>query len=169
MAVHYKLSSQWTVYRHRDGGVLPRRLHGFGHRRFPRHCRLQQLRPPRHRAQRHSPHLRPEGRAGRDRSKRRRVQGSSTRHSGCGTRGITLPGRWQMSVEAAVKMPLDGARPLLSTGRTDYGMQVSVRRLGERNALHMDFSGGVLRRRRHAVAARVPDHPDDRDRLGAAD
>jgi hypothetical protein len=54
--------------------------------------------------------------------------------------GIKLPGRWRMSVEAAVKVPLQGERLLLSTGRTDYGMQASLRRLGERNALHMDFA-----------------------------
>jgi hypothetical protein len=54
--------------------------------------------------------------------------------------GIKLPGPWQMSVEAAAKIPVGGTRPLLSTGRTDYGMQASVRRLGERNALHMDFA-----------------------------
>jgi hypothetical protein len=54
--------------------------------------------------------------------------------------GIDLPGRWQMSVDAAVKVPLDGERMLFSTGRTDYGLQASVRRLGERNAIHMDFS-----------------------------
>jgi hypothetical protein len=54
--------------------------------------------------------------------------------------GIKLPGRWQMSVEAAAKVPLAGSRPLLSTGRADYGMQASVRRLGERNALHVDFA-----------------------------
>jgi hypothetical protein len=54
--------------------------------------------------------------------------------------GIKLPGRWQMSMEAAVKLPLDGERLFLSTGRSDYGLQASVRRLGERHALHMDFS-----------------------------
>jgi hypothetical protein len=54
--------------------------------------------------------------------------------------GIKLPGPWQMSVEVAAKIPVDGARPLLSTGRTDYGMQASVRRLGTRNAVHMDFA-----------------------------
>jgi hypothetical protein len=54
--------------------------------------------------------------------------------------GFKLPGRWQMSVEVAAKIPIDGARPLLSTGRTDYGMQASVRRLGTRNALHVDFA-----------------------------
>ncbi|HTU67630.1 MAG TPA: DUF3187 family protein [Steroidobacteraceae bacterium] len=54
--------------------------------------------------------------------------------------GLTLPGRWRMSVEAAVKVPLDGERLLLSTGRTDYGMQASVRHLGDHNALHVDFA-----------------------------
>jgi hypothetical protein len=54
--------------------------------------------------------------------------------------GIKLPGRWRMSVETAVKVPLQGERLLLSTGRTDYGVQASVRRLGDRNALHMDFA-----------------------------
>jgi hypothetical protein len=54
--------------------------------------------------------------------------------------GFALPGRWQMSVEAAVKVPLEGERLLLSTGRTDYGMQASVRRLGRKNALHIDFA-----------------------------
>jgi hypothetical protein len=54
--------------------------------------------------------------------------------------GIVLPGRWQMSVDAAVKVPLDGERMLFSTGRTDYGLQASVRRLGERNAIHIDLA-----------------------------
>jgi hypothetical protein len=54
--------------------------------------------------------------------------------------GIELPGRWQMSVETAVKVPFDGERTLLSTGRTDYGMQASVRHLGGHDALHMDFA-----------------------------
>jgi hypothetical protein len=54
--------------------------------------------------------------------------------------GFKLPGRWQMSVEAAVKVPLQGERLLLSTGRTDYGMQASVRRLGTKNALHVDLA-----------------------------
>ena len=54
--------------------------------------------------------------------------------------GITLPGRWRMSVDAAVKVPLRGERMLFSTGRTDYGLQASVRRLGERNAVHMDLA-----------------------------
>ncbi|HET9475824.1 MAG TPA: DUF3187 family protein, partial [Steroidobacteraceae bacterium] len=54
--------------------------------------------------------------------------------------GIKLSGPWQMSVEVAAKVPLEGERMLLSTGRTDYGTQVSVRRLGKRNAFHMDLA-----------------------------
>jgi hypothetical protein len=54
--------------------------------------------------------------------------------------GIKLPGKWQMSVETAVKVPLQGERLLLSTGRTDYGMQASVRRLGSKNAFHLDLA-----------------------------
>jgi hypothetical protein len=54
--------------------------------------------------------------------------------------GIKLSGKWQMSIETAVKVPIGGVRPLLSTGRTDYGMQASIRRLGHRDALHMDFA-----------------------------
>ena len=55
--------------------------------------------------------------------------------------GISLPGRWEMSMEVAAKVPLEGERFLLSTGRTDYGMQASFRHLGERNAFHVDLSG----------------------------
>jgi len=54
--------------------------------------------------------------------------------------GIDLPGRWDMSVEVATKVPLEGERMLLSTGHTDYGMQASVRHLGSRNAVHVDLS-----------------------------
>jgi len=54
--------------------------------------------------------------------------------------GIDLPAGWDMSLEVAAKVPLQGERMLLSTGRTDYGMQASVRHLGARNAIHLDFS-----------------------------
>jgi hypothetical protein len=69
-----------------------------------------------------------------------RTSGFSDPTFGLRYTGIKLPGRWQMSVETAVKVPLEGERLLLSTGRTDYGLQASVRRLGRHNALHMDFA-----------------------------
>ena len=54
--------------------------------------------------------------------------------------GIKLSEHWGMSAEVAVKVPLQGERLLLSTGRTDWGLQASVRRLGSKNALHLDFA-----------------------------
>ncbi len=54
--------------------------------------------------------------------------------------GISLSGKWEMSVETAVKVPVGGERLFLSTGRTDYGLQASLRRLGSRNGLHLDFA-----------------------------
>jgi hypothetical protein len=54
--------------------------------------------------------------------------------------GFALPAPWQMSLELAVKVPLEGERPLFSTGRIDYGSQVSLRRLGRRNGFYLDLS-----------------------------
>ena len=54
--------------------------------------------------------------------------------------GIHLPRGWNMSLEVASKIAVDGARPLLSTGKSDFGVQASVRRLGARNAVHMDLA-----------------------------
>ena len=152
--------------RHRDRGLVPGRLHGFGHRRVSRHLRLQLLRPPGDRAQR-----RPTS-SSISRVRRScmldapKTQGFTDPIFGLRYTGINLPGRWQMSVEAAIKVPLEGERMLLSTGRTDYGMQASVRHLGERNAFHMDLRGGVLRRRRHTRAARGADRAHHHHRLG---
>jgi len=54
--------------------------------------------------------------------------------------GIQLSGKWEMSLETAVKVPFNGRRLFLSTGRTDYGFQASLRRLGSFNGLHIDLS-----------------------------
>lgn len=48
--------------------------------------------------------------------------------------GFDLPEPWHLALEAAVKIPVGGQRFLLSTGRTDYGLQASVQRRGERHA-----------------------------------
>ncbi len=61
--------------------------------------------------------------------------------------GIQLGRAWQVSLEAAVKVPLDGRRRMLSTGRTDYGLQASAQWLGRRQAFYANasavyFSGG---------------------------
>ena len=55
-------------------------------------------------------------------------------------------GPWQLSqrsqlvLEGAVKIPVGGKRLLLSTGRTDYGMQASFQRLGNHHAIYVDLA-----------------------------
>jgi hypothetical protein len=139
LAVHYKLSSQWSAYAiatavSYHGGFLDwsiEKFHqGLGFDTFGRHAlarnginlvyalkgsRQVMLEAP-------------------------RPQGFLDPTLGLRYVGIRLPGRWRMSAEIAAKVPLQGTRPLLSTGRTDVGMQASFRRLGERNALFADFA-----------------------------
>lgn len=52
--------------------------------------------------------------------------------------GWTLPGKWHLSSEVAVKVPVAGRRELLSTGRTDYGVQLSLQRKGRHHAFYVD-------------------------------
>jgi Protein of unknown function (DUF3187) len=52
--------------------------------------------------------------------------------------GIQISPTWQLSLEGAVKIPVAGSRLLLSTGRTDYGIQASLQRLGTRHAFFVD-------------------------------
>jgi hypothetical protein len=139
LAVHYKMSSQWSVYAiatavSYQGGFLDWGIEKFhqalGFDTFGRHAvarggtnliydlkhaQTVLIEPP-------------------------QSQGFLDPRVGLRYIGIQLPGRWRMSAEVAAKVPLQGARPLLSTGRADYGAQASVRRLGERNALHVDFA-----------------------------
>lgn len=50
--------------------------------------------------------------------------------------GLRLPEPWSLALEGAVKVPFGGARPWLSSGRADVGVQASVMRSGARHALH---------------------------------
>jgi hypothetical protein len=139
LTVHYKLSNQWTAYVMASavsyhGGFLDRSIEkfhqGVGFSTFGRHAierngtnlvydlkgsQVVMLAPP-------------------------QPQGLLDPTIGVRYTGINLPGRWRMSAELAAKVPLDGARPLLSTGRADYGTQLSLRRLGDRNALYLDLA-----------------------------
>ena len=54
--------------------------------------------------------------------------------------GFQLPEHWALSVEAAVKTPISGARKLLSTGKADYGLQASLQRRGAHHALYLDVA-----------------------------
>ena len=54
--------------------------------------------------------------------------------------GIQLGDAWQLSVEGAVKLAVDGHRPLLSTGRSDYGLQAAAQWRGARQAFYANVS-----------------------------
>ncbi|MEJ0087251.1 MAG: DUF3187 family protein [Pseudomonadota bacterium] len=54
--------------------------------------------------------------------------------------GFALSPRWHLTLEGATKIPLQGRRPLLSTGRVDHGLQTSLQWLGRRNAFHASAS-----------------------------
>jgi hypothetical protein len=76
--------------------------------------------------------------------------------------GIRLGRAWQLSLEAAVKLPFDGARQMLSTGRTDYGLQAAAQWRGARQAFYANasavyFSGGdfLVRHERQIVPTLV--------------
>lgn len=55
--------------------------------------------------------------------------------------GIDMPGKWGLSFEGAVKIPVAGKRDLLSTGKTDFGLQASLQRFWTRHALYLNVAG----------------------------
>ena len=55
--------------------------------------------------------------------------------------GTALGGRWRMSVEGAAKIAVAGKRTLLSTGRSDAGLQVAVQYRGNRQAFYANVAG----------------------------
>jgi len=54
--------------------------------------------------------------------------------------GLSLPEPWRMTLEAAVKIPIDGERLLLSTGRADYGLQASAQRFSNHHAWYFNLA-----------------------------
>jgi hypothetical protein len=61
--------------------------------------------------------------------------------------GIELGGRWRMSIEGAAKLAVAGKRTLLSTGRSDAGVQVAAQYRGNRQAFYVNaaavyYAGG---------------------------
>ena len=53
---------------------------------------------------------------------------------------LALSERWRLGFEGAVKIPVAGRRPWLSTGRTDHGAQVALQRRGDRNAFYANVA-----------------------------
>ncbi len=52
--------------------------------------------------------------------------------------GVRLPLPWRLTLESSVKVPLQGKRLLLSSGRADYGLQAALQRTGVRNAFYFN-------------------------------
>ena len=52
--------------------------------------------------------------------------------------GLQFSQNWRLSLEGAVKIPVAGKRLLLSTGRTDYGVQASLQHARNRHAFYVD-------------------------------
>lgn len=51
------------------------------------------------------------------------------------------PAPWNLVIEGAVKVPIDGARPFLSTGRTDFGLQATLQKFWRRHAAYASLAG----------------------------
>jgi len=47
---------------------------------------------------------------------------------------------WNLVVEAAVKVPIDGERAFLSTGHYDFGLQVTLQRFMQRHAVYASLA-----------------------------
>jgi hypothetical protein len=54
--------------------------------------------------------------------------------------GIDLSEHWRLGFEGAIKIPVGGHRQWLSTGRTDYGVQLSLQRRANRHAFYTDVA-----------------------------
>jgi hypothetical protein len=50
--------------------------------------------------------------------------------------GVRVPERWNLVLEAAVKVPVNGRREFLSTGDAEPGLQATLQYFGERHALY---------------------------------
>jgi hypothetical protein len=55
--------------------------------------------------------------------------------------GLQLGQAWHLSFEGAAKIPVAGRRTLLSTGRTDWGLQAAAQYRGLRQAFYLDLAG----------------------------
>jgi hypothetical protein len=51
--------------------------------------------------------------------------------------GLNFGRDWQVIVEAAAKVPVSGRRDLLSTGRSDYGVQMTLQKFGNSHAWYI--------------------------------
>lgn len=52
--------------------------------------------------------------------------------------GVAMPDKWKLILEAAAKLPLGGRRTILSTGRTDVGLQAALQRFSKSHAFYVN-------------------------------
>jgi hypothetical protein len=52
-----------------------------------------------------------------------------------------MPKNWNFVLETAVKVPVQGYKAFISSGRTDMGVQMSLQKFGERRAYYVSASG----------------------------
>lgn len=52
--------------------------------------------------------------------------------------GLQFSPTWRLTLEAAAKIPVQGEKLLLSTGRTDFGLQAALQRAGVRHAFYLN-------------------------------
>src|SRR4029078_7574091 len=64
-------------------------------------------------------------------------RGALARTIGLRYSGVPLGKDWQVILEAAAKVPVSGRRDLLSTGRTDYGLQMTLQNFQQHHAWYI--------------------------------
>ena len=72
--------------------------------------------------------------------------------------GLNFGKDWQVIVEAAAKVPVSGRRDLLSTGRTDYGVQMTLQKFGKQPCVVHRRLCRLLRGQPEPRAERLGDH-----------
>lgn len=55
--------------------------------------------------------------------------------------GVRMSQSWRLVLEGAVKIPLRSYDPWFSTGRGDYGAQISLQHLGAKQGIYLSFAG----------------------------
>jgi hypothetical protein len=66
--------------------------------------------------------------------------------------GIDLPMSWRLVVDVAAKIAVDGERPFLSTGRNDYGVEVSLQKHWTHHALYASLADVYFAGTRQPIA-----------------
>jgi hypothetical protein len=54
--------------------------------------------------------------------------------------GVRVPTTWNLVLELATKLPLQGFRPFLSSGRTDVGFQASLQKFSDHHAVYASLA-----------------------------